>query len=121
MRSFLKLMTCCVGLLICSQAFAQQTCKPSLAFIQVHYPGMQLPKLERTWSAVLSVDASRCLTTTGRFEIVYALEKENALDYEVREPFQWRPGAVMVSKDFWIDETVAAYRVDNIATCPCRN
>ena len=53
-------------------------------------------------------------------EIVYSMEKENAVDFEVREEFVWRPGPVEVSREFWADEAVAAYRVGNIAPCPCR-
>jgi hypothetical protein len=76
---------------------------------------MQLPKLQRTWTAVLSVDASHCQTLSGRFEIAYSMENESAPEYEVREELMWLPGSMKVSKEFWIDEAVAAYRTDNIA------
>ena len=69
---------------------------------------------------MVSVDASQCQTLSGRFEIVYSMEKETAPDYEVREELTWVPGSMKVSKEFWIDESVAAYRTDNIAPCPCR-
>jgi hypothetical protein len=36
------------------------------------------PTMERKWTAVLSVDASRCATTSGRFGIVFSRQKENA-------------------------------------------
>ena len=114
------LLVCGLALMSIGQAFAQQTCKPILAFTQVHYSGMQLPKLERAWTGVLSVDASSCLTSSGRFVIVYSMEQENVLDYEVREEYLWKPGKVEVTREFWIDEAVAAYRVDSVAPCPCR-
>src|SRR5262249_52963377 len=101
-----------------TQALGQQACKPKMMFVEVRYSPMQLPKLQRTWTAVLSVDASQCQTLSGRFEIVFSMEKENAPDYEVREELTWLPGSMKVSKEFWIDEAVAAYRVDNIA-CAC--
>ena len=66
------------------------------------------------------VDASQCQTLSSRFGIVYSMENENAPDYEVREELMWLPGSIKVSKEFWIDEAVAAYRTDNIAPCSCR-
>ena len=66
------------------------------------------------------MDASQCQTLLGRFGIVYSMENENAPDYEVREELMWLPGSIKVSKEFWIDEAVAAYRTDNIAPCSCR-
>jgi hypothetical protein len=114
------LLACSMGLMSSTQAAGQEICRPALAFKEAHYSHMQLPKLERTWTAVASVDASRCLTFSGSFEIVFVIEGENAPDYEVRDAFAWTPGAVKLSKEFWADEAVASYRVDNIATCPCR-
>jgi hypothetical protein len=114
------LLACNTAVMSVTQASAQQTCKPALAITEVHYSGMQPPKLQRTWTAVLSVDASSCLTSSGHFEIAYAMEKENAPDFQFREQFMWKPGSVKVSREFWADEAVAAYRVDNIAPCPCR-
>jgi|SRR5690349_17503716 hypothetical protein len=102
------------------QALGQQACKPTMMFIEAHYSAMQLPKLQRTWTAVLSVDASHCQTLSGRFDIVYSMEKESAPDYEVREQLTWVPGSMKVSKEFWVDEAVAAYRIDNIGPCACR-
>ena len=48
---------------------------------------MQPPTMERKWSAVLSVDASRCATTSGRFGIVFSRQKENGLELEFQEQF----------------------------------
>jgi hypothetical protein len=119
-RWVLVALTGTIAVLSGTQALGQQACKPTMMFIEVRYSAMQLPKLHRTWTAVLSVDASQCQTLSGRFEIVYSMEKETAPDYEVREELTWLPGSTKVSKEFWIDEAVAAYRVDNIGPCPCR-
>jgi hypothetical protein len=103
------------------QAVAQQTCRPALAFKEVRFSEMQPPTLERKWTAVLSVDASRCATTSGRFEIVFSRLKENGIEIEFREQFMWRSDSVEVSVDFWADEAVERYWLDNVATCPCRD
>jgi len=103
------------------QAVAQQTCRPALAFKEVRFSEMQPPTLERKWTAVLSVDASRCATTSGRFEIVFSRLKENGIEIEFQEQFMWRPDSVEVSVDFWADEAVERYWLDNVAACPCRD
>jgi hypothetical protein len=69
----------------------------------------------------LVVDASRCATTSGRFEIVFSRLKENGIEIEFREQFMWRPDSVGVSVDFWADEAVERYWLDNVAACPCRD
>jgi hypothetical protein len=103
------------------QAVAQQTCRPALAFKEVRFSEMRPPTLERKWTAVLSIDASRCATTSGRFEIVFSRLKENGIEIEFREQFMWRPDSVKVSVDFWADEAVERYWLDNVAACPCRD
>jgi hypothetical protein len=82
---------------------------------------MKPPTLERKWTAVLSVDASRCATTSGRFEIVFSRLKEIGTEIEFTEQFMWRPDEVQVSVDFWADEAVERYWLNNIAACPCRD
>jgi hypothetical protein len=109
-----------IGLVSATQAAGQQICRPVLAFEAVRFSEMQPPRMERTWTAVLSVDASRCVTTTGSFEIVFSRLKENAPELDFREPFIWRLPSVEVSVDFWSDEAVERYWLDNVAPCPCR-
>ena len=82
---------------------------------------MQPPTMERKWSAVLSVDASRCATRSGRFGIVFSRQKENGLELEFQEQFTWKPALVEVSVDFWADEAVEGYWLHNVVTCPCRD
>jgi len=111
-----------IGLISVTQAVAQQTCRPALAFKEVGFSEMQPPTLERKWTAVVAVDASRCMANTGGyFEIVFSRLKENGLETEFREQFIWLPPSVKVSVDFWADEAVERYWLDNVAPCPCRD
>ena len=82
---------------------------------------MQLETMERTWSATLAVDASRCATTSGSFEILFTRLKENAPEIEFSEQFTWKPGSFEVSVNFWADEAVEGYWLHSIAACPCRD
>ena len=95
-------------------------CTPVLAFKEAHLSGTQLETMERRWTALVSVDASRCASTTGRFEILFTRQKENAPETDFAEQLTWSPGLVEVSVDFWADEAVEAYRLGRVAACPCR-
>jgi hypothetical protein len=110
-----------IGLVGAAQAAGQPACRPVLAIKQARFSEMKPPTLERTWTAVLAVDASRCATTSGRFEIVFSRAKEIGIDLEFREQFMWRPDAAEASVDFWADETVEKYWLGNVAACPCRD
>jgi hypothetical protein len=111
-----------IGLVSMTQAIGQPVCKPALAFKDIHFSKMQPPTLERRWTAIVSVDASRCARDTGGyFEIGFSRLKENGMELEFREQFIWLPPAVKISVDFWADEAVEAYWIDNVAPCPCRD
>lgn len=114
------LLASSLGLVSVTQAVAQQTCRPALAFQEVRFSAMKPPTLERKWTAVLSVDASKCATTAGYFEIIFSRLKESGYETEFREQFEWLPPSVTVSVDFWADEAVEGYWLDNVAACPCR-
>ena len=104
------------------QVLAEQVCKPSLAFKEVQFSEMQPPTLKRTWTAVVSVDADGCAANSGgNFEIVFSRLKEIGPEIEFREQFKWQPPSVKVAVDFWADEAVERYRLDNITSCPCSN
>ena len=105
---------------LATPAFGQQACRPELAIKEARLSPMRAPTFERKWIAVLSVDAARCATTSGRFEIGFARLKENAPDLDFHETFTWKPSSVEVSVDFWADEAVSAYWLRAIAPCPCR-
>ena len=66
----------------------------------MRFSAMQPPALERRWTAVLSVDASRCTTTSGSFGLVFSRLKENGPTSEFEEQFVWTLPSVMVSVDF---------------------
>ena len=110
-----------MGLISVTQAVGQPTCRPAMAFKEVRFSEMQPPTMERKWTAVLSVDASCCATTSGRFGIVFSRLKENAPELDFAEQFVWKPALVEVSVDFWADEAVEGYRLTNVAPCPCRD
>jgi hypothetical protein len=97
-----------------------ERCTPALAVKEVHFSQMQAPTLERKWTAVVSVDASRCAANSaGYFEIVFTRLKEIGPDVEFREQFIWLPPSVKVGVDFAADEAVDRYRIDNITPCLC--
>jgi hypothetical protein len=101
--------------------FAAPICKPVIGFKEVRFSEVQRETMERTWSATLSVDASRCATASGRFQILFSRSKENAPEDEFVEPFTWKPGPMEVSVSFWADEAVEGYWLQSVAACPCRN
>ena len=111
-----------IGLIGLTQAVGREVCRPALAVTEVKFSEWQLPLMERRWTAVVSVDASRCaLNSGGYFEIGFARQKENAIELEFREQFICLPALVEVSVDFWADEAVESYWVDNVAPCTCRD
>ncbi len=103
-----------------TQVLGQQTCKPTLTFEDVQFSEMQPPALQRKWTAVVSIDATRCAeNSTGYFEIAFMRLKEGAPDIEFREQFKWLLPSVKVAVDFSADEAVERYWIDNITACPC--
>lgn len=109
------------GMLFVSAAQAgPDVCRPSLAVTNVQFSEMRPETMERTWTAVVSVDASRCATATGHFEITFSRQKENAPEVDFRETFTWQPPSVNVAVEFWADEAVESYLLNRVAACPCR-
>jgi hypothetical protein len=103
-----------------NQVWAQPICRPTLAFTDVHYESMSLPRLERTWTVAFTVDSSVCATDSGSLSIVFTVWSENAPDVEFAETFQWKPGRNVFSKEFRVDEAVGTYRLGDVHSCPCR-
>ena len=101
-------------------AAAAPLCKPVIGFKEVRFSPTHRETMERTWSATLAVDGSRCATTSGHFQILFLRSKENAPEDEFIEPFTWKPGSMEVSVSFWADEAVEGYWLHSIAACPCR-
>src|ERR1700738_3460540 len=95
------LLAAAIPLICVTQAAGQQACRPTLAFAEVQFSEMQPSTLERKWTAVVSVDASRCAANSaGSFQVVFSRLKEIGPDLEFREQFTWRPPSVTVAVDF---------------------
>jgi hypothetical protein len=123
------LVAAIVGLAAVTQSIGQNLCRPALTLNEVEFSAMMPPTLERTWSAVVSVDASACTENSkGYFDIVFMRLSENAPDLEFRKQFAWSAPSfvwavpsVSVGLAFAADEAVAQYRIENITPCVCRN
>jgi hypothetical protein len=102
-------------------ARAAPSCKPIIEFKDVQFSRVQQETLERRWTARLSVDASRCTITSGRFGIMFTRQKESAPEFDFAEQFIWKPDFTEVSVDFWVDEAVEGYRLTGVAACACRD
>jgi hypothetical protein len=101
-----------------AQASAGIVCKPVFKFNEVMFSAAQ--NQQRTWTATLGVDASRCAATSGVFEIKFVRVKEMGPDLLFGERFQWHPGQTRVSLDFWWDEAVLDYWIGLVPSCGCR-
>jgi hypothetical protein len=108
-----------IGLSSLTQAVGEPTCKPTLAITDVHLSEMRPPMLERKWTALVSVDASRCTATAGFFEIGFSRLSDTGPALEFRERFAWSSPSVNVSVEFGADEGVEAYWIDKVEACPC--
>jgi hypothetical protein len=105
-----------------TQVAGQPVCRPALAFKDVQFSPMQPPTLERRWTAIVAVDASRCATdSAGYFEIGFSRLKETGAELDFHEQFIWLAPAVKVSVDFWADEAVEAYWFNTVTPCRCRD
>jgi hypothetical protein len=102
-----------------TQTLGQTACEPVLAFRQVRFSETRLS--QRVWTASLDVDASRCATSSVRFNINFIRSKEVGPDLAFTEQFTWSPGQAEVSIDFWADEAVLDFSIGYIAPCPCHN
>jgi hypothetical protein len=99
-------------------AVAGPLCRPALAVKDVRFSDIR--QSQRVWTARVDVDASRCATRSGRFEVEFTRVKETGLDVTFSEAFSWRPGEIEVSTVFSEDEAVADYAIAYVAPCGCR-
>lgn len=116
---FAVLMAGAIGLMSLSQAVGAPTCTPALTIQHVQFSEMRPPKLTRKWTAVLSVDASRCATSSGLFDMLFTRSKENAPDIDFKERLVWQSNFVDVSVTVSADEAMTGYRIEHVAACPC--
>ena len=121
--------TCTVAILVAMVQFsgvtdgtAQNLCRPALTLSEVQLSPIRTPKLQRSWTAVVTVDASECAVNSGgQFDIVFTRLSENAPDLEFRQRFAWSTFLQNIALDFAADEAVAEYRIENITPCVCRD
>jgi hypothetical protein len=98
------------------QAAGEPMCTPVLTVSKAKLSGME--RGQRTWHARIAVDAARCATAAGRFQIRFIRLKEDAPDEGFREQFSWAPGEIEVSTLFAADEAVLEYAIEPLP-CPC--
>lgn len=103
-----------------AQASGSKVCKPSLSVKDVQLSKFDSATLVRKWTATVSVDGSRCATNaSGHFDIGFLRAKENSYDLEFRARFIWLAPSVEVGMDFWADEAVEKYWIENVTPCSC--
>ena len=118
-RSFLTVSSACGAVLFAiTQLAAGELCRPALSFKEVRFS--EVRNLQRTWSAALAVDASRCAGTSGHFDLVVTREKENAPDLQCVERFTGKVQRIDISLDFSHDEAVHDYSIAYVEPCVCR-
>src|SRR6516165_5593012 len=89
-RACASVLATIIGLIGVRQAIGENLCRPELTINEVEFSAMMPPTLERTWSAVVAVDASACTENSkGYFEMVFTRLSENAPDLEFRKQFLW--------------------------------
>ena len=120
-RSFISgIVASTLGVAIVVPVTGHPLCRPTLNVTDVQFSEMMAPTLERKWTAIVSVDVSRCQPySSGYFEIVFTRLSEFGPDLEFREPYAWRPPSVEVAVNFAANEAVQHFRVDNITSCVC--
>jgi hypothetical protein len=101
------------------QVAVAQFCKPLLSLRDVRIS--EAREMHRTWTGVVTADASPCSTISGQFDIEFTRLKEIAPDLQFTERFTWVSGQSQLSLDFWWDEWLENFRIISIAPCPCRH
>jgi hypothetical protein len=105
---------------IVAQAAGEAVCRPKLAVTRVQFSEMVLPALERRWTATVMVDTSRCApNASGYFDLGITRLKESGYELDFREQFIWLAPSVKIGVDFWADEAVERFWVENVTPCVC--
>jgi hypothetical protein len=95
-------------------------CRPKFIVTDVQFSGMIPPTFERKWTATVILDASRCASNAaGHFDLRISRLKETGYELDFRVPFIWRGPSVKIGVDFWADEAVERYWIDNVTPCEC--
>jgi hypothetical protein len=105
-----------------AQAAGHAVCRPKLAVTGIQFSQMTPPTMERKWSAIVTVDASRCAANaSGYFDLGITRQKESGYELDFREQFVWLAPSVKIGVDFSADEAVERYWIENITPCTCVN
>jgi hypothetical protein len=116
-RSLVAALAAMLVLCAPAQTMARVACKPVFTFKEVRFSEAQ--NQLRKWTGILGVDASRCVATSGAFEVKFVRLKEMGPDLLFSERFKWSPGPIEVSLDFWWDEAVLDYWIGDVLPCGC--
>jgi hypothetical protein len=91
-RACASVLAAIIGLIGVRQAIGENLCRPALTLSEVQFSPIRTLKLQRSWTAVVTVDASECAVNSGgHFDIVFTRLSENAPDLEFRQRFVWSP------------------------------
>jgi hypothetical protein len=112
------LLAASLVLLGTTQAVAGKLCRPVLSLRDARIS--EAREMHRTWTGILTADASPCSTASGQFDVQFTRLKETAPDLQFMERFTWVSGQSEVSLDFWWDEWLEDNRIISVAPCPCR-
>jgi hypothetical protein len=120
-RSFISgIVTSTLGLVSVVPVTGHPLCHPNLTATDVQFSEMIPPTLERKWTATVMVDASRCApNASGYFDLRISRLKETGYELNFREQFIWLAPSVKIGVDFWADEAVERYWIENVAPCKC--
>jgi hypothetical protein len=99
-------------------AIAAPKCKPDLSLNQ--YEVAPRPMSVRTWTGRIDVDASRCASASGQFNVDFVRGKADLPDQRFTRQLAWTPGRVEVTLDIQRDELLVDFSIGDVATCPCR-
>jgi hypothetical protein len=120
-RTFIcGLVASAVAVASVAQAADQAVCRPKLAVTGIQFSEMTPPTMERRWTAIVTVDASRCAANaSGYFDLGITRQKESGYELDFREQFIWLAPSVKIGVDFAADEAVETYWIENVTPCRC--
>jgi hypothetical protein len=120
-RAFIRcLVASALALANVAHAADQAVCRPKLTATGVQFSEIIPPILERKWTAIVMVDASRCAANaSGYFDLGITRLKETGYEFDFREQFVWLAPSVKIGVDFWADEAVEGYWIENVTPCRC--
>ena len=120
MLMFRSAILTCIGCLLAASptpAASQAACKPTVTGSTAAHS--EVVDQRRRWTGVFAVDASRCATQAGAFDIEFLRLKENAPDESFIETFAWTPGRTEATLEIASDEWLADHRLGRVLPCRC--